>query len=78
MSNFKDKLKEDYFPDLRNSVQNLKGRTLEGKVYYKDNSYVYLDLGSKTNPRLSDRLLVGHLTRRKDQLLVWVKALILL
>lgn len=57
MSTFKDKLKEDYFPNLRNSVQNLKGRTLEGKVYYKDNSYVHLDLGSKTNPRLSDRFV---------------------
>ena len=57
MSTFKDKLKENYFPDLRYSLQNLKGRTLEGTVYHRDNSYVFLDLGSKTNPRLSNRFI---------------------
>merc|ERR1711998_137164 len=44
-------------------IYNLKGRVVKSNVYFKDKSYLYLDLGSKTNPRLSDRYLkknLGH------------------
>ena len=52
-----DKKTGDCFGELLSPLQNVTGRTLEGTVYHQDNSYAYLDLGSKTNPRLSNRFL---------------------
>ena len=52
-----DKKTGDSFGELLSPLQNVTGRTLEGTVYHQDNSYTYLDLGSKTNPRLSNRFL---------------------
>ena len=52
-----DKKADDCFSGLLSPLQNITGRTLEGTVYHQDNSYAYLDLGSKTNPRLSNRFL---------------------
>jgi ribosomal protein S1 len=52
-----DKKTDNCFGELLSPLQNVTGRTLEGTVYHQDNSYAYLDLGSKTNPRLSNRFL---------------------
>ena len=52
-----DKKTDDSFGELLSTLQNVTGRTLEGTVYHQDNSYTYLDLGSKVNPRLSNKFI---------------------
>lgn len=46
-------------------IKNLRGRVVKSNVYFKDNSYLYLDLGSKVNPRLSNRYLKKNLGREE-------------
>lgn len=55
--NLLDKKTDDSFGELLSPLQNVTSRTLEGTVYHHDSSYTYLDVGSKTNPRLSNRFL---------------------
>ena len=49
--------KDNTLPNLPGSIYNLKGKVLNGYVYRKDKSYTYVDLGSKMNPRLSNKYL---------------------
>ena len=50
-------LNNSTFPNISGSIYNLKGKVIEGYVYRKDNSYTYVDLGLKMNPRLSNKYL---------------------
>lgn len=49
--------RDNTLPNLPGSIYNLKGKVVNGYVYRKDESYTYVDLGSKMNPRLSNKYL---------------------
>ena len=61
--------KNDHFGGLLKPLQNVTGKKLECIVYHQDSSYVYLDLGSKTNPRLSNRFINKSLSAEERKVL---------